>query len=173
MSTTSAWAFETPAAIVPTPTSDTSLTLIRASRFAFFKSWINSARSSIEEMSWCGGGGVRARPGGGDPRLTVRVLQVVDQLGEVFDRVDVVVRWRRDQSNTWSRVTHLRDPGIHLFAGKLSAFPRFCALRHLDLEFLRLGQIQGRNAKPTRGNLFDCAVLRVALVVRPGAAIGA
>jgi hypothetical protein len=48
MSTTSAWALATPAAIVPTPTSATSLTLMRASRLAFFRSWISSARSSIE-----------------------------------------------------------------------------------------------------------------------------
>ena len=33
----------------------------------------------------------------GDARLRVDVLQVVDQLGEVFDRVDVVMRRRRDQ----------------------------------------------------------------------------
>jgi hypothetical protein len=47
ISTTSAWALATPAAIVPTPTSDTSLTLIRASRLAFLRSWISSARSSL------------------------------------------------------------------------------------------------------------------------------
>jgi hypothetical protein len=33
---------------VPTPTSDTSLTLMRAWWLAFFRSWISSARSSIE-----------------------------------------------------------------------------------------------------------------------------
>ena len=38
----------TPAAIVPTPTSETSFTLTRASRFAFFKSWMSCARSSME-----------------------------------------------------------------------------------------------------------------------------
>jgi hypothetical protein len=47
INTTSAWALATPAAIVPTPTSDTSLTLIRASRLAFLRSWISSARSSL------------------------------------------------------------------------------------------------------------------------------
>ena len=48
MSTTSACPFATPAAIVPTPTSDTSLTLMRASALAFFRSWMSCARSSIE-----------------------------------------------------------------------------------------------------------------------------
>ena len=44
----SAWAFATPAATVPTPTSDTSFTLTRADGLAFFRSWINCVRSSIE-----------------------------------------------------------------------------------------------------------------------------
>jgi hypothetical protein len=48
ISTTSAWALATPAAMVPTPTSETSLTLIRAWWLAFLRSWISSARSSIE-----------------------------------------------------------------------------------------------------------------------------
>ena len=46
--TWSARAFETPAATVPTPTSDTSFTDIRACGLAFFRSWMSCARSSIE-----------------------------------------------------------------------------------------------------------------------------
>ena len=38
----------TPAATVPTPTSETSFTEIRARGLAFFRSWISCARSSIE-----------------------------------------------------------------------------------------------------------------------------
>ena len=38
----------TPAATVPTPTSDTSFTEIAAAGLAFFRSWISCARSSIE-----------------------------------------------------------------------------------------------------------------------------
>ena len=48
MSTTSAWALLTPAATVPTPTSETSLTWTRADGLAFFRSWISWARSSME-----------------------------------------------------------------------------------------------------------------------------
>jgi hypothetical protein len=44
----SALALATPAAIVPTPTSLTSFTLIRACGLAFFRSWMSCARSSIE-----------------------------------------------------------------------------------------------------------------------------
>ena len=44
----SEWALATPAAMVPTPTSDTSFTLIRASGLEFFRSWMSCARSSME-----------------------------------------------------------------------------------------------------------------------------
>ncbi len=48
MRTTSAWALETPAATVPTPTSDTSFTWMRAAGLAFLRSWMSWARSSME-----------------------------------------------------------------------------------------------------------------------------
>ena len=48
ISTTSACALDTPAATVPTPTELTSLTWMRASWLAFFRSWMSWARSSIE-----------------------------------------------------------------------------------------------------------------------------
>ena len=48
MSTTSACALHTPAATVPTPTSETSLTWMRACGLAFLRSWMSWARSSIE-----------------------------------------------------------------------------------------------------------------------------
>jgi hypothetical protein len=46
--TTSAFAFATPAAMVPMPSSETNLTLTSASEFADFKSNINCLRSSME-----------------------------------------------------------------------------------------------------------------------------
>ncbi len=46
--TTSALAFDTPAATVPTPTSETSFTWMRAAGLEFLRSWISWARSSIE-----------------------------------------------------------------------------------------------------------------------------
>jgi hypothetical protein len=44
----SARALATPAATVPTPTSETSLTEMSAFGLTFFRSWISCARSSIE-----------------------------------------------------------------------------------------------------------------------------
>ena len=48
MTIRSALALATPAAMVPTPLSETSLTLISARGLTFFRSKINWARSSIE-----------------------------------------------------------------------------------------------------------------------------
>ena len=56
-------AFATPAATVPTPDSDTSFTDILASLLAFLQSYINCAKSSIEYISWCGGGEINETPG--------------------------------------------------------------------------------------------------------------
>ena len=99
MRTTSAWALATPAATVPTPTSETSFTAMRA----------------------CG----------------VDVLQVVDELGQIFDGVDVVVRRRRDEAHAGDGVPRLGDDFIDLVAGQLAAFAGLGALRHLDLQVRR------------------------------------
>ncbi|CCY64901.1 putative uncharacterized protein [Prevotella sp. CAG:1124] len=59
----SALALATPAAMVPTPLSATSLTLIAAFGLTFFRSNISCARSSMEYMSWWGGGEISDIPG--------------------------------------------------------------------------------------------------------------
>ncbi len=58
-----------------------------------------------------------------DARLAVRVLQVEDQLRQVLDRIDVVVRRRRDQADAGRRVPRLRDPRVDLVA-RAAARPR-------------------------------------------------
>src|SRR5262249_54832358 len=64
----------------------------------------------------------------------VDVLQVVDQLGQVLDGVDVVVRRRRDEADARGGVTGLRDPRPHLVAGQLPALAGLGSLRHFDLQ---------------------------------------
>ncbi len=49
-----------------------------------------------------------------DPGLRVGVLEVVDELGEILDRVDVVVRRRRDEPDARRRVPGLGDPRVDL-----------------------------------------------------------
>ena len=49
--------------------------------------------------------------------VRVDVLQVEDQLRQILDRIDVVVRRRRDEAHARGRVPHPGDGGIDLVAG--------------------------------------------------------
>ena len=54
----------------------------------------------------------------GDSRLRVDVFQVVDELREIFDGVDVVMRRRRDQADAGSGVAQARDDFVDFVAVK-------------------------------------------------------
>ena len=90
-----------------------------------------------------------------DPGLGVGVLEVVDQLGEVLDRVDVVVRRRADQADTGRRVPGRGDPRVDLVTGQLAALTGLGALRHLDLDVAGLGEVERRDTEATGGDLLD------------------
>ena len=83
----------------------------------------------------------------------------MDELREILDAVNVMVRRRRDESHAWRAVTRLRDPRIHFRARELSAFAGLRALRHLDLDFLRVCQVVARHAETSARHLLDRAVL--------------
>ena len=127
ISTWSAFAFATPAATVPTPTSDTSLTLIRA--------------------------------------RGLRAAQVVDQLLEVLDRVDVVVRRRRDQADARRREADRADVLVDLVAGQLAALAGLGALGHLDLQLVGVDEVVDVHAEAAGGDLLDRRAARVAVRV--------
>src|SRR5437868_1464557 len=74
-------------------------------------------------------------------RTRIGVLEVVDELLDIFDRIDVVVRRRTDQPDTRRGVPRLRDPGIDLVAGQLATFAGLGALSHLDLQVVRVDQV--------------------------------
>ena len=71
-----------------------------------------------------------------DRCLRVGVLQVVDQLRQILDRIDVVMRRWRDESDARHRIAQPRDVFGNLVAGKLAAFAGLGALRHLDLNLV-------------------------------------
>ncbi|MNN05097.1 hypothetical protein D3C81_1178480 [compost metagenome] len=96
----------------------------------------------------------------------ISILQIIDQLRQVFDRIDVMVRRRRDQADTRRRSAHFRHPRIHLAAWQLAAFARLSPLGHFDLDFVGIHQIVGRNAKAPRSNLLDRATAQIAVRVR-------
>ena len=93
-----------------------------------------------------------------DAGFRVRAAEVVDQLGEVFDRVDVVVWRRRNQGHAGSCVTEPGDEIVHLVRRELSAFAGFRALGQLYLQIPGAAEVVKRYAESTGGDLFDAAV---------------
>ena len=87
----------------------------------------------------------------------VGVLQVVDQLREVLDRVDVVVRRRADQADARRGVPGLGDPRVDLVAGQLAALAGLGALRHLDLDVVGVGEVLRGDAEAAGRDLLDRA----------------
>ena len=59
-----------------------------------------------------------------DARVVIRVLQVVNQLGQIFDRINVVMRRRRNQADAGRRMTDLGNPGINFFCRAIGRLRR-------------------------------------------------
>ena len=91
------------------------------------------------------------------PGPRVGVLEVVDELLEVLDRVDVVVRRRADQPHARRRVPRPRDPRVDLVARELAALAGLGALGHLDLDVVGVGEVLRRHAEPPGRHLLDRA----------------
>src|SRR5262245_13817392 len=88
-----------------------------------------------------------------DARVAIAVFEIVDELREVLDGINVVMRRWRNQADTGRGMARLRDPRIHLASGKLTSLTWFGALRHLDLQLARMDQIFTGDAESTRGDL--------------------
>ena len=67
---------------------------------------------------------------------------------------------------------NLRDPRINLGAGELATFAGLRALGHLDLQLVRVREVEARDAEPAGRDLLDGGVFRIALVVGPSVARG-
>ena len=98
-------------------------------------------------------------------RRRIGVLEVVDELLEVLDGVDVVMRRRADQTDARRRVPGLGDPRVHLVARQLAALARLGALGHLDLQVVGVREVLGGHAEAPRGDLLHRRAAR--RVVQP------
>ena len=107
-----------------------------------------------------------------DARGRVGVLQIVDQLRQILDGVDVVVRRRRDQPDAGCGVTHLGHPRVDLVTRKLTTLTGFGALSHLDLDIGAVGQVVARHTEPARRHLLDGAAAPVTVGIVVEAADG-
>ncbi len=97
-----------------------------------------------------------------DAGLGVHVLEVVDELGQILDGVDVVVRRRRDEPHPRHGVADLGDVPRHLVPGELAALAGLGALGHLDLEVVGIDQVLRGDAEAARRHLLDRRAHRVA-----------
>ncbi len=101
----------------------------------------------------------------GDARLRIHVLQVVDQLRQIFDGINIVMRRRRNQAHAGNRMAQARDHLVHFVAGKLAAFAGLRALRHLDLQLVRIDQIIRGHAETRRSDLLHGAAPQISVGV--------
>ena len=83
--------------------------------------------------------------------------QIVDELREVFDAVNVVMRRRRNQRSAGRGMANARDVLGDFAGGELAAFTGLAALRHFDFEFFGANQIFSGDAEAAGGDLFDFA----------------
>ncbi len=110
-----------------------------------------------------------------DPGARVDRPQVGDELGEVLDRVDVVVRRRADVRLARLAAPQGRDVRGRLAAGELAALAGLRALGDLDLELVRASEVRGGHPEPGRGHLLDPGVAAPAVRSRrvPGGILAA
>ena len=87
----------------------------------------------------------------------IDVFEVKNELGKVFDGINIVMRRRRDERDAWYRVTHPGNDFVDLEARKLPSLTRFGTLGYLDLYFISVDEVGRRHAETSRGNLLDGA----------------
>src|SRR5215472_14213202 len=105
----------------------------------------------------------------GNARFRVGALQIVDELRQILDRIDVVMRRRRNQADARRRMAYTRDVLVDLVAGQLAAFAGLGALRHLDLDVVGVDEIFRRHAEASRRDLLYSRAHGVAVRQRPEA----
>ena len=98
-----------------------------------------------------------------DAGTGISILQVVNQLSQIFNGIDIMMRRRRNQTNACRCTAAFGNPGINLAARKLSAFTRLSTLCNFNLNFVRIDKVIAGYAKTAAGNLLNCATLAVTI----------
>src|SRR5680860_920583 len=93
-----------------------------------------------------------------DFRPAVDLLEVIDELGQILNRIDIMVRWGRNERQSLHRVPYPGNEIGDLMPWQLTTLAGFGALGHLDLQLGGFGQIPRRDAEPAGCDLFDLAV---------------
>lgn len=103
-----------------------------------------------------------------DSRARAGALEIVDELLQILNGVDIVVRRRRDETDAWSRVTSPCNALADLVTGQFTSLSWLRALGHLDLELVRVGQVCRSDTETPRGNLLDGRSPCVSILVNLG-----
>ena len=90
-----------------------------------------------------------------DTRPGIDGAQIVNQLRQVFNAVNIVMRRRRNQWRAGRGMANPRDVRGNFTRGKLAAFSGFRALGHFDFEFLGVNEIIRGDAEAAGGDLFN------------------
>ena len=98
--------------------------------------------------------------------IRVYLLEVENQLRQILDRVNIVMRRRRNQRDTWHRIPESRDQIVNLAARQLPALSGFGTLRHFNLQDFSINQVVWCDAKATRRDLLDLGDTIGAIPVR-------
>ena len=88
-------------------------------------------------------------------RVLVGIFQVIDQLCQVLDGINIVMRRRGNQAHAGRGVSGLCHPWINFFRRQMAALTRLRALGHLDLDLIRTDEVTAGHAETTGSHLFD------------------
>ena len=94
-----------------------------------------------------------------DACIGVDIAKIEDQLGQVLDGIDVMVRRGRDEGNARDGMARAGDDTVDLVSRQLAAFSRFCTLSDLDLYLLRVDEVFGCYTETSGSDLLYSAVL--------------
>ena len=105
--------------------------------------------------------------------LFVRTLKIINQLRQILDRINVMMRRWRNQRDALCGTAGSRHISGYLLSRQMAAFTWLCALGHFDLNLFCRLQILARHAKPGAGHLLDGGVKLRTEPFRPFAALTA
>ena len=80
---------------------------------------------------------------------TICVFQIMNQLCQIFNGVDIVMRRWTDQTNARRAVPNPGNVGIHFPTRQFATFTRLRCLRDFDLNFICIGKILNGYPEPT------------------------
>jgi hypothetical protein len=101
-----------------------------------------------------------------DRGIRIDLLEVVNELRQVLDRIDIVMRRRRNQGDARRGMAQPRDQPRYLDAEQLAAFAGLRALGHLDFDLAAIVQVFRGHAEPPGRDLLDRARRVVAVRFR-------